>query len=298
MKRQYWITMQDPGNKDKRAVWTGTTPRNQNRAKGVKSGDLIAVYVGAEENSPGGIKYVGEIDCRVDEPDGPEWTRIARLKRELLVDDDHLCSLPKLAPILEPGRSFNSRNRILAVKRRCGRTVGPLSEEDFRAIWPAFSELTSRHADAAERAAAESAVTDNEPSVPGMAPVEVKKAVEKYAVKRARTYFRNRGYKVGKYQKRSPYDLECQRGSTTCYVEVKGTQNRINDAVVFITPREVKHARGHPRQSLLFVLHSIEFTRKGQKLRPTRGRQCIAKWTDVDGRLQVSLYGLKTSCIV
>src|SRR3989304_2925028 len=108
MKKAYWITMQKPGDKRKRLVWVSNSQRNIGRAKELKKGDVIAVYVDKESDTPGGIKYVGEIDCRINEPEG-EWVRIAKLKKKILADENEFFPLNRLAPILEPNSRFDSK---------------------------------------------------------------------------------------------------------------------------------------------------------------------------------------------
>lgn len=293
MSRQYWITMQKPGDKKHRAVWV--RPKNVNSAKEMKADDVIAVYIENEKDSPGSIKYIGQID-RILQPRGRKWLKIATLKERLLADDDGLCPLAKLARILEPnnpdfrGGSPPGNLAILAVRRAGGGKVRRLTEAQFRRIWPS---LPCHAVASAERAAADSAEEENEPSVPGMTPQEVKNAVERYAAKKATAYFRQQGYSVDEYRKRGPYDLECQRESETYYVEVKGTQNHPENGMVFVTNNEVNYARQHKERSFLFVFRSIRLVRKGQRRVPTGGTHCVAQWPDVDGLLETSLYRLR-----
>lgn len=82
----------------------------------------------------------------------------------------------------------------------------------------------------------------------------VRRAVEEYAVSRARAHYEGRGYSVEIVGK--PYDLLCTRGDgDTLYVEVKGTQG--TGLEVLLTPNEVGHARQQRDRMALFVVSGI-----------------------------------------
>ena len=74
---------------------------------------------------------------------------------------------------------------------------------------------------------------------------------------------------------------------------VRRTQNPINGAAIFLTDREVKHARQNSEKSLLFVLHSIRLENIDRKPVPKGGRAYITPWSGIDYRLEISLYRLK-----
>ena len=292
MKKAYWITMQKPGDKEHRLVWVSNTPRNIGRAKEVKRGDLIAVYVDKEDDTPGGIKYIGEIDCRIDEPDG-EWIKLAKLKRKLLANNDDICPLDKLAPILEPNYSFDNKNKILAVKRKCGRTVGKLNENQISRIWGSFPDYSSCLEEINNNRLANSAETEDEPEVPGFPSQKVKKAVEQYAVKKAENDFKQKGFKVESYEKSSSYDLKCVRRREEYYIEVKGTQNPKDRAAVFLTAKEVEHARQNKASSKLYIVHSIKVNNVDGKLKASGGEMCIKNWSGIEEQLKICLYKFK-----
>jgi hypothetical protein len=79
----------------------------------------------------------------------------------------------------------------------------------------------------------------------------VRKAIEAAAVQRARHHYEKAGFKV--IERGKPFDLECRRGSTTLFVEVKGTQTK--GVKIFLTPNEVDFA--HNNRMELFVVHSM-----------------------------------------
>ncbi len=148
MEASCWITMQDPGDKILRKVWVKDDPqqdssnrkRLKTKAEQMKKGDLVAVYVKGQE--PYGIQYVGKIDSLGDfnvdvvGDRGIRWLTAAHLEKKLPVDG-MVCSLQALADILEPNINHtNNSLSILAVRRKCGGSVGHLTDQQMKAIWP------------------------------------------------------------------------------------------------------------------------------------------------------------------
>ena len=144
-----WITMQDPDDKASRKVWVKDDPDNpirsnmlRERAEKMKKGDLVAVYI--YDLKPYGIQFIGRIDkmakFEVDQHNdvnGVDWRTAAHLEQKLLVvaeKDKTICSLQKLARILEPAKNY-ANNNILAVRHKCIGSVGFLTHEQMQAIW-------------------------------------------------------------------------------------------------------------------------------------------------------------------
>ena len=114
---------------------------------------------------------------------------------------------------------------------------------------------------------------------------ELRKAIELYAMDRAKKHFASLGYDFEDTSKTKPYDLKCTKGSEVIFVEVKGTQS--NGAEVLLTVGEVKHAQKHPNQSALFILHSVVVTEDG-----VRGGDTIVRkrWNPRDQNLAPLTY--------
>ncbi|HWP24080.1 MAG TPA: DUF3883 domain-containing protein [Candidatus Binatia bacterium] len=87
----------------------------------------------------------------------------------------------------------------------------------------------------------------------------IRKTVERYAVKRARRYYQERGFRVSEHGK--PFDLKCQKGRNCVYVEVKGTQSRGDELI--LTRNEVDFAEKNKME--LFVMHSIQVIPNGKR---------------------------------
>lgn len=108
----------------------------------------------------------------------------------------------------------------------------------------------------------------------------VRAAIERCAVNAAKKHFAQEGYAVTEHGK--PFDLSCKKGSKVVFVEVKGTTGTADK--VILTYNEVQHAEQHPKQSALFILHSIKVNGKGAAAKASGGTPlALHPWT-VDKR--------------
>lgn len=87
---------------------------------------------------------------------------------------------------------------------------------------------------------------------------ERRKAVEQQAMLEATAYLKSLQYEVEDTSSTRPYDLVGRKDGKAIYVEVKGTT--LAGEEVFLTKNEVDHARAHPGEGMLFILHSIVVT--------------------------------------
>jgi hypothetical protein len=86
--------------------------------------------------------------------------------------------------------------------------------------------------------------------------------LDAFAMARATDHFSGLGYKVEDEHLRNPYDLKCSKDGSVLYVEVKGTKSRGES--VLVTNGEVDFAGKHPKESALFVCHSISLQKGGE----------------------------------
>jgi len=100
-----------------------------------------------------------------------------------------------------------------------------------------------------------------------------RRAIENYAMAKAKRHYRSLGYGVTDTHATKPYDLQCARGGKVVYVEVKGTRGK--GETVFLTRREVAHALAHPKASDLFIVHGIKVQGRGKKIVATGGHHCV-----------------------
>lgn len=122
----------------------------------------------------------------------------------------------------------------------------------------------------------------------------IRRAIEDYAMQRAKLRLEKLGYKPKDKHTRESYDFLCIVDGMELYVEVKGTQD--SGEFVSLTPKEVEHARNH-KNSALFIVHSVKV--KGKR-RPvvSRGKEIfIHPWDISSGVLKPRgfVYGLSKS---
>ena len=103
--------------------------------------------------------------------------------------------------------------------------------------------------------ASEAYESEMENKIPGLLPTDVKDAIEKYAVAKAKEKYKS--FRPEESHRHRPYDLTYTSEGTEYYIEVKGTQRHGPVVVVFLTPNEVRHARDSGGKSILFIFHSV-----------------------------------------
>jgi Domain of unknown function (DUF3883) len=112
--------------------------------------------------------------------------------------------------------------------------------------------------------------------------VKLRIAVEKYAMRKARTALEAKGYdNFEDTALRECYDYTCHKHGRLRYVEVKGSQT--DGTSIILTRNEVEHARRHSDDSILVIVHSIEVTGKG-KLRLRNGKVFVKEIWEIASR--------------
>jgi hypothetical protein len=85
----------------------------------------------------------------------------------------------------------------------------------------------------------------------------IRRAIESYAMKKAETKLRRRGYRdFDNTANRESYDYTCKKDGKSFFVEVKGTQTAGN--AVILTKNEVAHAQKHSDRSIIVIVHTVE----------------------------------------
>jgi hypothetical protein len=91
---------------------------------------------------------------------------------------------------------------------------------------------------------------------------EIRRAVEQYAMKRAKEKLPRLGFSdfddTSRYR---CFDYTCRRGGDLYYVEVKGTQG--SGASVILTKNEIEHARKHQQHSIFVIVHGVNIVSTG-----------------------------------
>jgi hypothetical protein len=122
-----------------------------------------------------------------------------------------------------------------------------------------------------------------------------RKAIEDYAMTKAISDFRSRGWTVRDVSATRPYDLECsrRRGRQRLHVEVKGTTS--SGRAVLLTKNEVEHARAAAPNVALFILARVRVA-PGDPPRATGGAAILRQpWDIEDGELQPLAYEYRLS---
>jgi hypothetical protein len=91
---------------------------------------------------------------------------------------------------------------------------------------------------------------------------KLRKEIEKYSVKKAITYYKQKGYSVKDVGAYKSFDLECTKRKKILRVEVKGTQTT-GDSII-LTRNEVRNAKNH--NTALYILHSIKVKKLGRNI--------------------------------
>jgi hypothetical protein len=106
----------------------------------------------------------------------------------------------------------------------------------------------------------------------------IRRAVEKFAMAKARSTLVARGYKnLRDTSKSKPYDYTCDRREKNFFVEVKGTQT-IGKTLI-LTRGEVKHVTSHADQCILVLVHSVNVSSNG-RIQVSKGKTEVKEsWT-------------------
>lgn len=101
----------------------------------------------------------------------------------------------------------------------------------------------------------DSAQIEHEKAAGFQSNIEIRKAVEKYAMEKAQKSLKALGYKdfvdTARYE---CFDYTCQKNGGLHYVEVKGTQTKGESLI--LTRNEVEHVNAHPGKSILVLLYA------------------------------------------
>ncbi len=91
--------------------------------------------------------------------------------------------------------------------------------------------------------------------------IAIRRAVEKFAMSKARSVLASKGYKhLNDTAKFKPYDYTCEKDGKNFFVEVKGTQTY--GKTLILTRGEVEHIASHADQCILVLVHSVNVSGK------------------------------------
>jgi bifunctional DNA-binding transcriptional regulator/antitoxin component of YhaV-PrlF toxin-antitoxin module len=181
-------------------------------------------------------------------------------------DSVHLIVRSSSGKVLWAGRKTLKSGTEIYGANDVGRVLEPGSTIFVQASkpWRLEADTEADSFDAQERAAG------------FQANIEIKRIVEKYAMKLAQEKLRSIGFKhFDDTSAHECYDLTCKLGRSLYFVEVKGTQGA--GVAVIMTANEVNHARRYPEYSIAVVVHQIKVIQGAGGLEGTGGnvRVCL-----------------------
>ncbi|EOG1983175.1 DUF3427 domain-containing protein [Proteus mirabilis] len=120
--------------------------------------------------------------------------------------------------------------------------------------------------------------------------IKKRKAIELYAMNKAKEDYKKQGFKVIDTSSNSPYDLECHKNNTFRRVEVKGTTTE-GDAV-YVTRNEVLSAHSAECETDLYIVNNIDiFLQKDGNYYADGGLVNIIKnWKPEEKCLEATVY--------
>jgi len=118
---------------------------------------------------------------------------------------------------------------------------------------------------------------------------ELRLALERYAMDRARAHYEAAGYAVQDTSANRPYDLVCTRGDELRRVEIKGTSTA--GEKVILTSGEVSAAREVGTVTDLYVVRNVRVSSTGAGRQLSGGdTHLIANWVPADDDLETKQY--------
>jgi hypothetical protein len=167
-----------------------------------------------------------------------------------------------LAPLLR----FNSSQDRLSLSNHT-HTEGKQLQA-LRELTPESSSSLQRLLDSVTQTAnanhesEEAAAISQERAAGFQSDIEIRMAVENFAMSKAKSVLVSMGYeKFENTAKFKPYDYTCERGGKHFFVEVKGTQTA--GKTLILTRGEVEHIRSHADECILVLVRSVSVSGKG-----------------------------------
>lgn len=148
--------------------------------------------------------------------------------------------------------------KTLSVARATGGTIFHVTPDQWNAVMAIIGGWLPIHPDIedAEMVLAE-AIGKRQAGQGFRTDVRIRRAIELYAMQKARRYYEEKGWSVRDVSAYESYDLHCiQDGGKDLRVEVKGTSS--DGQHVFLTANEVRHAQRYYPNVVLFVVFSVQ----------------------------------------
>ncbi|QHD94011.1 DUF3427 domain-containing protein [Proteus terrae] len=123
-----------------------------------------------------------------------------------------------------------------------------------------------------------------------VADVKKRRAIELYAMNKAKEHYEQQGFEVFDTSSNSPYDLECHKNKTFRRVEVKGTTTE--GSAVYVTSNEVVSAHSDECETDLYIVNNIDiFLQEDGNYYAEGGLVKIIKnWKPEEKHLEATVY--------
>ena len=146
----------------------------------------------------------------------------------------------------------------LSVARAPGGSIFHVTPAQWNAIMEAVGGWPGKNSEVEEAERIIEEYTGKKRSGQGFSiNADMRRAIEQYAMQKAKAFYEERGWKVFDVSTTHSYDLLCKGDDgEELHVEVKGT---ISDGTqILLTANEVRHARDHYPKVALFILSRIQ----------------------------------------
>jgi len=175
--------------------------------------------------------------------------------------------------------------RELSVARATGGTVFHVTPGQWDSIMKLVGGWPARNPDLEEVERTLEEYAGKKRSGQGFSTnADMRRAIEQYAMQKARAFYEERGWKVFDVSTTHSYDLLCKGDEgEELHVEVKGTTS--DGTQILLTANEVRHARDHYPKVALFTLSRIQVDPTSIE-RPQAGEiQILEPWSIDEGIL-------------
>ena len=291
---RYWFTTQDAPVEhtgSNAAVWV--YPKYRDSANEMAEGDRVAIYETAKKGGCQAVVLLAKIGHKSTCPepekdeDGKEWLKIATVEP---IAEDGKCLLRSTVGVLKPTLKTSDRRVLGRHLQHYGGRVSEIRRDQFERFGSHFRDYISPAAEI-EKEALDAFEKADEEGQGFTSNSKIRRAVESYAVFKAREYLEAQGFTdIRDCSKKKSYDFTCVRYGEMHYVEVKGTQT--NGSTVIVTANEAKHMRSVAHTAILFVVSSVRVAiNKDGKPVASGGKECVLfPWRIADRALDPIAY--------
>jgi len=280
-KHRYWVFFSNPRIYDIESALRNLD-RDTWRVKksDVRKGDWVVLWRGTKDGKRGvvGLAEVTSDPKKIREPPESHPFYVRHVPKE----SERRVWIRMFKPDLAPLWVDNDKSgflRTLSVAKARGGTIFRLAPEDWHHLVGFLGGWKEPEEDEAVWKAQSTYEKVSKGQGFNVKP-EVRKAIDKYAMREVEAYFVNLGYRVEDVHRSRPYDLLCSRASERLHVEVKGTKSK--GERILLTSGEVRHARSNAEHMALYIQRAVHVTYKDGRPTAAGGEPVVRIPWDVD----------------